>query len=87
MSTAPRPDPVPRVGDWTRLPSGHVMTVRCRGCGHRAALPVALLLQRHGASAPADRVAASLRCGACRGRAVEIRSARLCDPGCARQRG
>ena len=87
MPGVPLPDRVQRLQDWTRIPSGHVMVARCRGCGHRAALPVALLLRRFGAGTPVDRVVGTLACSACRGRTIEIRSMRLCDPSCAHQRG
>ncbi len=81
------PDRVQRLKDWISMPSNHLMVAHCRDCGHRAALPVALLLRRFGTGAPVDRVMETLACSACQGRTIEVRSTRLCDPGCARQRG
>lgn len=80
-------DSVPRLQDWTRMPSGYVQTARCRDCGRLAALPVALLLRRFGALAPIEQVSRRIACSACQSRRAEIRMMRLCDPGCARQRG
>ena len=80
-------DPVPCLRDWTRIPRGYVQTARCRDCGHLAALPVALLLRRFGALAPIEQVSRRITCSACQGRRADIRMMRLCDPGCARQRG
>lgn len=80
-------DRIPRLRDWTRMPSGYVQTARCRGCGHLAALPVALLLRRFGELTPIERISHRITCSACQGRAIDIKMMRLCDPNCSRQRG
>ena len=87
MPNEPPADRVSRLKDWASVPSGYVVVARCRDCGHRAALPVAILLRRFGESTPIDRVVGGITCSSCQSHAIEIRAARLCDPGCARQRG
>ena len=80
-------DRILRLCDLTRAPNGYVQTVRCRTCGHLAALPVAALLKRFGELTPIDRIRDRIPCSVCQGHAIEIRMMRLCDPGCPRQRG
>lgn len=67
---------------------GYVRVGECQGCKHRSGLPLGLLIAKHGADFPAEYALIRLKCGACGvvGR-VEHRLLRLCEPGCARQRG
>ncbi len=66
---------------------GHVWLAECRGCGHIAGLPVRQLVRRFGDLHPVEAAMAVLRCDECGGQVIAARLARLCDPGCARQRG
>ncbi len=67
---------------------GSVWLAVCSACGHMGALPVGLLLARFGELEPVDTALHRLRCDQCRevGK-VTHRLARLCEPGCHRQRG
>lgn len=58
----------------------------CRACGHQAVLPAAQLLIRFGELYPLEFALDRLRCSRCNGAGVEAKLARLCDPGCPRQR-
>ena len=87
---------VPRMrgsGRQTRLanvrdtPAGWIRLVRCVACGHQASLPVDALIARYGELQPLEFVLQRLSCTRCSGREVEYRLARLCDPGCGKQRG
>jgi hypothetical protein len=87
MPDVPPYDRTPRLRDWSRLSGNSVQVARCRACGHLAALPVALLLQRYDALTPIELVRERITCSSCRSREIDIRVMRLCDPGCPRQRG
>jgi len=52
-----------------------------------AGLPVRQLIRRYGDLYPVEDALISLRCDDCGSRGVTARLARLCDPGCPRQRG
>lgn len=67
---------------------GQVWLAVCSACGHMGALPVGLMLARYGELEPVETALRKLRCDQCRevGK-VSHRLARLCEPGCHRQRG
>lgn len=67
---------------------GYVRVGECQSCKHRSGLPLGLLIATHGPDAVADFALMRLKCASCGeiGR-VEHRLLRLCEPGCARQRG
>ena len=66
---------------------GYVWLATCDACGHAAGLPVRQLIARFGELYPLDSALWSLRCDECKSSKVSARLARLCDPGCGRQRG
>ena len=66
---------------------GYVWLAVCDGCGHASGLPVGQLIARYGEDHPLEFATVRLRYGECQGAKVTARLARLCDPGCARQRG
>jgi hypothetical protein len=66
---------------------GWIAVAVCRKCGHMAALPYDRLRVRFGESFPADEAMARVRCSECDSPNPDARHLRLCDPGCARQRG
>ena len=66
---------------------GYVWLAVCDKCGHASGLPVRLLLRRFGELYPVEHAMFPMRCAECGGQRVSARLARLCDPGCGRQRG
>lgn len=80
-------DRTPRLRDWGVAIHGMLRAARCRSCGHVAALPVAQLLRRFDGRTPIADLQARMVCSACGGRSVDVRTIRLCEPGCPRQRG
>ncbi len=79
-------DRLPRLRSLAAAPPGHVPMGRCRGCGHQAPLPVALLLARYGELYPVELALDRLRCTACGERKIDLLLARLCSPECLRRR-
>lgn len=76
-----------RLANVRQTPEGWLRLARCRACGHQASLPVDTLIARYGELQALEFVLHRLRCTRCQARDVEYRYARLCDPGCAKQRG
>ena len=66
---------------------GYVWLAVCDGCGHASGLPVRQLLNRYGDLCPVNQAMGAFRCAECQGQRVTAKLARLCDPGCGRQRG
>lgn len=79
-------DPSRRLITLERSMPGSLNMLRCRGCAHMAALPIALLLKRFGAQMPMRVVLPKLKCANCDGRDVEAVVMVLCEPGCRRHR-
>ena len=66
---------------------GYVWLAVCDACGHASGLPVRQLLNRYGDLCPVNQAMGHFRCAECQGQRVSAKLARLCDPGCGRQRG
>jgi hypothetical protein len=66
---------------------GWVSVLVCRKCGHVSGLPYGLLLRRFGELFPAEQALGWCKCCRCGAADPEARQAKLCDPGCGRQRG
>ena len=81
------PDRTPRLRSLKNPGPGYVWLASCDGCGHMSGLPVRQLIARFGELHTVDAALFSLRCDECKGTKVSARLARLCDPGCGRQRG
>jgi hypothetical protein len=79
---ARNPDRVPRLASLPRSTPGFIRMVTCRHCGHAAPLPVRALIGRFGERFPVQEVRTALRFEQCKGAQVEMKLARLCDPGC-----
>lgn len=84
---ARNPHRIPRLYSLRTTPPGFVRLAVCRNCGHMAPLPLRDMIRRYGELFPIDEVLWRLRCEDCRAREVEMRLARLCDPGCRNWRG
>ncbi len=80
------PDRTPRLRSFNTTPPGYVRLAICKGCGHYAALPIAQLLARYGELFPVEMALFHVKCTGCGECKVEARLARLCDPGCPKQR-
>lgn len=81
------PERTPRLRTLRSPGRGYVWLASCDECGHAAGLPVRQLIARFGELYPIEAALWSMRCDECKGRKVSARLARLCDPGCGRQRG
>jgi hypothetical protein len=66
---------------------GYVWLAMCDKCGHASGLPVRLLLARYGELCPVEQAMFHFRCAERGEQRVSAKLARLCDPGCGRQRG
>ena len=83
----PNPDRMMRLRSLKTPGRGYVWLAVCDKCGHASGLPVSLLLRRFGELYPVEHAMFPMRCSECGGERVSARLARLCDPGCGRQRG
>lgn len=87
MAYDPARDRLPRLRNLAKPPAGHVVMLRYK-CGHLAPLAVASLLRRYGELFPVEQALFHVACSACgkMGQA-EVRTMRLCEPGCGRHQG
>ncbi len=76
-----------RLGSLKQTAPGWIRLAKCQGCGHQSALPLDALLRRWGELHLIEFAMDSLRCTKCGKQDVQHTMVRLCDPGCARQRG
>lgn len=63
------------------------MLLVCKSCGHMSALPYDRLVRRFGELAEVGAALVYVRCTRCGTTCPEARQAKLCEPGCGRQRG
>ena len=66
---------------------GWVALAVCRKCGHRNALPYDRIVKRFGEAFDAEMAMVFVRCSRCGATCPEAQRAKLCEPGCGRQRG
>lgn len=86
--SGPNPDRIRRLHNLRNPGRGYVWLAVCDKCGHASGLPVRLLIGRYGELCPIEHALVRFRCDECDGDArVSVKLARLCDPGCAQQRG